>query len=90
MDINTVAEYLYANSLPVAEVYDPPKGACEHPTLTVNDNITVVLGFGKANVVYQDGDRSKVLPSTNKYISIVAGVKSLLPPRGTGNIGFSL
>ena len=88
MNINTVAEYLYANSIPVADVYDPAEGGNihEHPHLTVNDNITVVLGWGKANVVYRDEDGVKVTDNTDSYISIVAGVKSFLPVRGTGNV----
>lgn len=88
MNINTVAEYLYANSIPVADVYAPLTGGSihDHPSLTVNDNITVVLGWGKANVVYRDEDGVKVTDNTDSYISIVAGVKSFLPKRGGGNI----
>jgi len=88
MNIINLAQYLYANSLPVREVNGPPQTSCEHGTIIVNDSIAIVLqDKDKATVIYLGKKHTKQLPVDTSYLGVVASVKSLLPPRGTMSPG---
>lgn len=94
MNFNTLLEYLYSNSIPVLEVdrANDSDDILDCSVITVNDNLSVMFydEEGTAQVIGPFGDDARIMDTTDRYLTVVANVKSLLPPRGEGNLGFTL